>query len=238
MYQLGKILADQKQWEQAEDHLKAAISLRGKHADTRYYMGKVLMASGNDKEAIKEFKKAVKLDKKNPAYLLSLGNGLIEAKKLGQGLNNLLKAAKIEPESHAIAFSVCNVYSKKRFFSNAVTQCERALKLNPDDYPTMNRLAWLYAKKKIHLKKGLKLSQKTLEAFPDKAEYIDTVSELHYAAGNVEKAVENIQAAIKLVPDEPYYKQQLWRFKNVKPPVQPVARANKNSQPQNKETKS
>jgi len=197
----------------------------------------VLMASGNRDEAIRAYKNAVKLDRKNPVYLLSLGNGLVEAKKLDQGLKYLLTAEKIEPDNHATAFAVCNVYSKKRYFSNAITHCEQALQLSKDDHPTMNRLAWLYAKKKINLKTGLELSQKTLEAFPDKAEYIDTVSELYYARGNAEKAVENIQAAIKLVPDEPYYKQQLWRFKNVKPPAQPVAKADENPQPKNEPAK-
>ena len=54
----------------------------------------------------------------------------------------------------------------------------------------------------------------------------------------VEKAVENIQAAIKLVPDEPYYKQQLWRFKNVKPSALPVAKAKKNPKSKKNEVKS
>ena len=76
-----------------------------------------------------------------------------------------------------------------------------------------------------------------LDFFPKKAEYIDTISELHYAKGDVEKAVEFIQVAIDLVPDEPYYKQQLWRFKNVKPLIRPVNKANKKPDPQKDEAK-
>ncbi len=144
---------------------------------------------------------------------------------------------EMEPENHAIVFAVCNVYSKKRYFSVAVGHCEKAYKLASNDYSTMNRLAWLYAKKKIKLNEGIKLSEKTLEAFPQKAEYIDTLSELLYAKGNVDKAVENIQVAINLVPDEPYYKQQLWRFKNVKPPVRSVSKTNKKPEQKKKEPK-
>ena len=80
----------------------------------------------------------------------------------------------------------------------------------------MNRLAWLYAKKRIKLKKAFELSNKTLNAFPKQDEYIDTLSEILYVQGKAKKAVEKIQEAIKLVPNNPYYKQQLWKFKNVK----------------------
>ena len=81
----------------------------------------------------------------------------------------------------------------------------------------MNRLAWLYAKKKTSLEEGFKLSEATLKAFPDSPGYIDTLSELYYVSGDIDSAVENIKKAIKLMPEEPYYKQQLWKFKNRKP---------------------
>ena len=80
----------------------------------------------------------------------------------------------------------------------------------------MNRLAWLYAKKKIKLKKAFELSSQTLEAYPKQDEYIDTLSEILYVQGKTKKAIEKIQEAIKLVPNNLYYKQQLWKFENVK----------------------
>ena len=81
----------------------------------------------------------------------------------------------------------------------------------------MNRQAWLYAKKSVNLQKALELSSKTLEAFPNRPEFIDTLSEIFYVQGETKKAVEKIQEAIKLMPNNPYYKQQLWKFKNIRP---------------------
>ena len=80
----------------------------------------------------------------------------------------------------------------------------------------MNRLAWLYAKKRIKLKKAFELSNQTLEVYPNRDEFIDTLSEILYVQGKTNKAMEKIKEAIKLVPNNPYYKQQLWKFKNVK----------------------
>ena len=80
----------------------------------------------------------------------------------------------------------------------------------------MNRLAWLYLKKNIKLEVAFDLSSKTLEAFPDRPEFIDTLSEILYVKGETVKAIKNIQKAISIVPNEPYYKKQLWKFKNTK----------------------
>ena len=81
----------------------------------------------------------------------------------------------------------------------------------------MNRLAWLYAKKGIKLSLGVELIQKTLDVYPDRPDYIDTLSELYYAQGDLVEAVKEIRKAIKLKPNDKYYKQQLWKFKNVTP---------------------
>ena len=64
------------------------------------------------------------------------------------------------------------------------------------------------------------MSQKTLETHPNDAGYIDTLSEIHYVRGNINDAIKNIQKAIQLDPNDAYYKQQLWKFKNVK--LQPI----------------
>ena len=101
--------------------------------------------------------------------------------------------------------------------SIAINHCKKALELNDADYDIMNRLAWLYAKKGVNTDKGLELSKKTIEARPGKAEYLDTISELYYVRGEIDKAVENVKKAIELTPDDNYYKQQLWRFTNTKP---------------------
>ena len=47
--------------------------------------------------------------------------------------------------------------------------------------------------------------------------FIDTLSELYYAQGDIIEAVKIIRKAINLKPDDTYYKKQLWKFKNVTP---------------------
>lgn len=142
---------------------------------------------------------------------------MVEKKELDKSLELLLPVSKIEKDNPNIFFAICNVYTKKGYFTVATRHCEKSYALNKNDYETMNRLAWLYAKKSIKLKKAFELSSQTLKAFPNRPGFIDTLSEILYVSGETEKAMEKIQEAIKLVPNNPYYKQQLWKFKNVKP---------------------
>ena len=81
----------------------------------------------------------------------------------------------------------------------------------------MNRLAWLYAKKRMKLDRGIELIKVVTQAHPNRAKYIDTLSELLYAKGDVVGAVKSIREAIRLDPENSYYKQQIWKFKNVAP---------------------
>jgi tetratricopeptide (TPR) repeat protein len=79
----------------------------------------------------------------------------------------------------------------------------------------MNRLAWLYAKKRMKLDRGIELIKVVTQAHPNRAKYIDTLSELLYAKGDIVAAIESISEAIRLDPENSYYKQQIWKFKNV-----------------------
>ena len=91
------------------------------------------------------------------------------------------------------------------------------MELDPKDMDVMNRLAWLYAKKEIKLDLGVELINKTLKVHPNRTDYIDTLSELYYSQGDIIDAIKEIRRAIKLKPENSYYKQQLWKFKNTPP---------------------
>jgi cytochrome c-type biogenesis protein CcmH/NrfG len=87
----------------------------------------------------------------------------------------------------------------------------------PQKIDAMNRLAWLYAKKRVKIERGIALIQTVMQANPNSAKYIDTLSELLYAKGDVVAAVKSIREAIRLDPENSYYKQQIWKFQNVAP---------------------
>ena len=216
-YQLGKLVSGEGKLGRAQSLLSNAIALDAKHGDSHYELGVVLLGRGNVDLANVSFNKALDLEPKNSDFIMGLAMALVEKKDLDSALEILLPVSKGETRNPKILIAICKVYTKKGFFTVATGYCEKALNLNADNYEAMNRLAWLYAKKSINLQKALELSSKTLEVFPNRPEFIDTLSEIFYVQGETEKAVEKIQEAIKLMPNNAYYKQQLWKFKNLKP---------------------
>jgi len=155
---------------------------------------------------------------------VSLATALIDNGKLDSAIKTLNTALKIEPKNSQVFYKLCRAFSKKGYYTIAIGHCKQAIQLRDDFFNAMNRLAWLYAKKRSHLEEALQLSSKTLAGHPNKPEYIDTLSEIYYVKGETKLAISNIQSAIKLDPDKAYYKKQLWKFRNVKPP-KPLASA-------------
>ena len=215
-YQLGRLVSEEGKWGRAQSLLSNAISLDTSHGASHYELGIVLLGREKLDLASDEFQKALDFEPKNSDFIMGLVLALVEKKKLDKSLELLLPITKIEKDNPKIFFAICNVYTKKGYFTVATGHCEKSLELDKNNYETMNRLAWLYAKKRIKLNKAFELSSQTLKEFPKRAEFIDTLSEIFYVRGEPIKAIEKIQEAILLVPNNAYYKQQLWKFKNVK----------------------
>jgi tetratricopeptide (TPR) repeat protein len=188
--------------------------LRGIDAPTYYQLGLVGLAEFDFIAAEKSLALAVKNDINNHKYFKALSDAELGNKNYDAAVGAILKAIELNPNNAMYIFSACNLYSKKRFYTSAIKYCENALNLDSKDLEIMNRLAWLYAKKNLKLELGIELINKAIQESPNRADFIDTLSELYYVKGDISLAVVNIRKAITLEPKNLYYKQQLVRFEN------------------------
>ena len=65
-------------------------------------------------------------------------------------------------------------------------------------------------------------SKEAIQINSNSPEYLDTLSELYYIKGEFDNAIETINKAIGLKPEDIYYKKQLKKFtaaKNTKTPT-------------------
>jgi len=215
-YQFGNLLLQANEFNNARQALEKALSLRDNHPPTYYKLGLALLEESNAKDAEVVFLKAVAGDSKNIFYSLALAESQVINKKYNAALARLLKLLITYPKNVELHFSLCNIYSKKKFYTDAIKHCESANNLKPiQDVNIMNRLAWLYAKKRLNLDRGINLMKLVNKAEPKNPKYIDTMSELLYAKGNIIEAVKTIREAIVLDPKNSYYRQQIWKFKNI-----------------------
>ncbi|MBD3368814.1 DUF1028 domain-containing protein [Candidatus Fermentibacteria bacterium] len=77
----------------------------------------------------------------------------------------------------------------------------------------LNNVAWNLASRGLRPQQALHLALEATELLPQNANIMDTVAEAYYADGQVEKAVEWEQRALRLEPDNEFFGQQMEKFR-------------------------
>ncbi|MDB5301959.1 MAG: Tetratricopeptide repeat protein, partial [Phycisphaerales bacterium] len=90
---------------------------------------------------------------------------------------------------------------------------ERLCDSYPDSGPAHNQLAWLEGKCRRNLDGALKHARRAVEIEPRNAASIDTLAEVHFQRGEIDKAIEQMEKCVMLEPTEEQHKKQLERFR-------------------------
>jgi uncharacterized Ntn-hydrolase superfamily protein len=77
---------------------------------------------------------------------------------------------------------------------------------------TLNALAWTCATSDVYLEESLRAAERAVELEPENANILDTLAEVHFRMGNADEALEVIDRALALAPDDGYLLGQRKRF--------------------------
>jgi len=99
-------------------------------------------------------------------------------------------------------------------FKQAVEVAEKSGKVSAG---FLNSYAWRMSELELNLNDALKRAKQAVEMVKDesptdRAQIMDTEAEVRWKLGQDDKAIEITQQAIKLQPDDNYYKKQLAKF--------------------------
>lgn len=103
-----------------------------------------------------------------------------------------------------------------RWFNLFYEPMLRHLEEFPDDHLVGNNTAWLAASCNRNLEKAKQLSEKVTATEPTST-YLDTLAEVEYRLGNVERAIELSERCRVLEPKSQHHRDQLKRFYERKP---------------------
>jgi len=92
------------------------------------------------------------------------------------------------------------------------------LKKYPQDTLIANNCAWLSIKCGFELEQALELSEMVTKLNPSDT-YLDTLAEVHFVRGDLEKAIEISLECGRLNPRDPHHHRQLKRYSNSKKPI-------------------
>jgi Zn-dependent protease with chaperone function len=108
------------------------------------------------------------------------------------------------------------VYHRMERWDAAMEAYEKIIQLSPGNGPALNNLAWLLVtapEESLRDKgRGLELAKKAVVVNRTPV-FLDTLAEAYYANGYTQEAVETIQEAVAMAPENPgYYRSQLKKF--------------------------
>ncbi|HPC35901.1 MAG TPA: tetratricopeptide repeat protein [Candidatus Marinimicrobia bacterium] len=110
---------------------------------------------------------------------------------------------------------VVRYYKKNSDQSQVLTTYESALRRLPQSTSMMNAYAWYIFQNEIaeQYSRGIQIARQAVELEPS-ADYIwDTLAQLLFAAGQVDEAVQAMQKASELNPQEKSYRELLAKYK-------------------------
>ena len=94
----------------------------------------------------------------------------------------------------------------------------RMLESGEGDAQMLNSLAWFTVIHDIYLDEALAAAQRAAELEPEDSNILDTLAEVYFRKGQVEKAIEIESRALELSPEDAYLKEQLERFRGAEGP--------------------
>jgi len=213
---LANLLIKRREYVKSIKLLEKALKDFPSNTDVRLLLARTLHRTGREKDALVHFNFMAKRD---PGFIEARNN--LAFQQLNKGaLNDAAANFRLslteDADNHRARLGLAMVFSKLEQNKKASEECIKILNKVSDYAPAKNRLAWIYAKQSVNLNKAEKLSKESLLIFPDIPEYIDTLSEINFRKGNYDEAVKLIKRAVKLVPNDSYYKRQLFKFQRAR----------------------
>ena len=196
---------------------KKLVVLDRKNLDGHLALAYLYHKAGFERKAAGEFRRVEKLER---GHVETLNNRGFE--NLSAGINDKaleffnLSLAK-NPDNLRAYHGLATTYVKIGDRERAKYYCNKILEIDPKYAPALNRLAWVLAIEMKELDKAEEYSIASMqygnEALPD---YKDTLAEIYFRKGNVDKAIETIKQALNLKPRNAWYKGQLQKFTEAK----------------------
>jgi eukaryotic-like serine/threonine-protein kinase len=195
----------------AEAAFKKAIALKPDDWESYNRIGNFYDRQGKYPEAIKALQRALEMTPDNAEVYLNLGATYIDsgdATALPAAEQALKRSIELEPSYPAYA-NLASLYLAQRRYKESAEVNEKALKLNENDYAVWNNLLIDYerdgdsTKAEAVRRRMVLLLEQTLRLKPQDALAQSLLGLMQAKNGKRESALEHIQTALALSPDEP-----------------------------------
>jgi Flp pilus assembly protein TadD len=199
---LGWILAEQKKYDEAREHLAASLQLHPNNAQAHCNLGRVLSLQGKFAEAEGHFLTALKLKPSDAEIRKSYAAALAEHGRKEEAVTQLREALRLQPETE-LRVQLATLLCETGHFREAVDQYRQVLTVKPDLSEALNNQAWLLAACSDDTvrdgKEAVRLAERACRLTDYKqAPMVGVLAAAYAEAGRFTEAVATAQRAIEL----------------------------------------
>jgi len=216
LYNLGEISLSKGLEDEAVEMFKRVIIINDKNIEGHLNLANIYYKKGLEGESLNEYKKVEEINSVHLEAANNRGFKALSIEKLDTAAAEFNKVIEVDEKNVRAHLGFAMIYGRKGANDKAVQECKKAIEISPHHAPALNRLARLYVKQNINIDEGIKLSKEAIQINSNSPEYLDTLSDLYYIKREFDNAIETINKAIWLKPEDIYYRKQLKKFTTAK----------------------
>jgi tetratricopeptide (TPR) repeat protein len=199
-YNLGIVLRDQGEMDQAITHYRQAVALRPSYAEAHYNLGRLLVQKGQLNDAIAHYEKALEINPADAEAHNNLGVTLFGSGRVDDAIAHYRKAVTIQPDYADASCNLANALLSKDDLDGAIARYSACLALSPNQAEAQYNLASALLRMG-RTDEAIAHYQKVLELRPESADARANLASAFLAKGRVRDAIAEYRNALRISPE-------------------------------------
>ena len=199
-YNLGIVLSQQGEADQAIDHYRRAVALRPDYAEAHYNLGRLLVEQGQLNDAIAHYERATAINPADADAQNNLGVTLFGIGRADDAIAHYQKALEIRPDYAEASCNLANALIAKDDFDGAIARYKACLAAIPDQEEAQYNLASALLRKG-RADEAIVEYQKVLQMHPESADAHANLGIAWLTKGRVPDAMAEYTKALQISPE-------------------------------------
>jgi tetratricopeptide (TPR) repeat protein len=207
-YNLGIVLRDQGQTDQAVSHYRQAIALRPHYTEAHYNLARLLAEKREFKDAIGHYEAALAIDPEDAEAHNNLGATLFEAGIVEDAIAHYTKALGIRPDYAEASCNLATALLSKGDIDGAIARYLQCLEALPNQPDAQYNLAGALLRKG-QIDEAITHYEKALELLPENPDAHVNLGSALRAKGRLRDAIAEYRSALRVAPENTAAKSNL-----------------------------
>jgi tetratricopeptide (TPR) repeat protein len=199
-YNLGIVLRDHGDTDQAITHYRQAIALRPSYVEAHYNLGRLLAEKGEINDAIDHYEAALAINPTDAESHNNLGATLFQVGRVDDAIAHYQKALAIRPDYADASCNLADALISKGDVDSAIAHYVTCVAAVPNHADAQYNLASALLRKG-RIDEAITHYEKTLELLPENADAHVNLGSALLAKGRVVDAMAQYRAALRLAPE-------------------------------------